>query len=189
MYCKHPAVVIGILTGVLVASQGCQSSPPPVFPDTRGTHFSEGADIQGDDRTVQAILSLFKKAEDAVLRKDLDGLMALYSEDYKHGGYTKDSVKAVWSDLFTQYHDFGGTHIFSKIKVEAGKTVPLAHVTCTGSLWAMFNETGQRVNIDSWYGEVHHLTFEHGAWHLAGTFWEIPRAKESRSTFLPHPFF
>lgn len=189
MYDKYPAVAIGILTGVLVASQGCQSSPPPVFSDIRGTHLSEGADIQGDDRTVQAILSLFKKAEDAVQRKDLDGLMDLYSEDYKHGGYTKNSVRAVWRDLLTQHHDFAGAHIFSKIKVDAGKTVPVAHVTCTGSLWAMSNETGQRVNIDSWYGEVHHLTFEHGTWHLAGTFWEIPRANEQRPAFLPHPFF
>jgi len=172
-----------------VASQGCQSSPPPVFPDITGTHLSEGVEIQGDDQTVQAILSVFKKAEDAVKRKDLDGLMALYSENYKHGGYTKDSVRAVYSDLFAQYRDFSGTHIFSKIKIEAGKTVPAAHVTCTGSLWAISNETGQRVNIDSWYGEVHHLISERGAWHLAGTFWEIPRAKESRPAFLPHPFF
>jgi hypothetical protein len=189
VYDKHPAVAIGILTGVLMASQGCQSSPPPVFPDSSGTHLSAGADIQGDDQTVQAILSLFKKAEDAVKRKDLDGLMALYSEDYKHGGYTKDSVRAVSSDLFTHYHEFSGNHIFSKIKVDATKTVPQAHVTCTGSLWAISNETGQRVNIDSWYNEVHHLTFDKGAWHLAGTFWEIPRAKESRPAFLPHPFF
>lgn len=189
MYYKHPAVAIGILAGVLVASQGCQSSPPPVFPDSSGTQLLEGADIQGDPQTVQAILSLFKKAEEAVKRKDLDGLMALYSEDYKHGGYTKDSVRAVSSDLFAHYHDFSGNHIFSKITVDTGKTIPQAHVTCTGSLWAMSNETGQRVNIDSWYGEVHHLTFEHGAWHLAGTFWEIPRAKESRPAFLPHPFF
>ena len=62
MYYKHPAIAIGILTGVLVVSQGCQSSPPPVFPDTTGIHLSEGADIQGDDQTVQAVLSVFKKA-------------------------------------------------------------------------------------------------------------------------------
>ncbi len=183
------SVVVGILAGVLMTSQGCQSSPPSVVSDISGTHLSEGADIQGNDQSVQAILSLFKKAEDAVKREDLDGLMTLYSEDYKHGGYTKDSVRAVYSDLFAQYRDFSGTHIFSKIKVDAGKTIPLAHVTCSGSLWAISNETGQRVNIDSWYNEVHHLTFDHGAWHLAGTFWEIPRAKESRPAFLPHPFF
>jgi hypothetical protein len=189
VYYKHPAVAIGILTGVLVASQGCQTSPPPVFPEISGTHLAEGADIQGDPQTVQAILALFKKAEDAVKRKDLDGLMALYSEQYKHGGYTKDTVRATSSDLFAQYHDFSGTHVFSKIKVDATKTIPQAHVTCTGSLWAISNETSQRVNIDSWYGEVHHLTFEHGTWQMAGTFWEIPRAKESRPAFPPHPFF
>lgn len=189
MYYKYPAVAIGVLIGVLVASHGCQSSAPPVFPDVKGTHLEGGAEIQGDPQTVQAILSLFKKAEEAVQRKDLDGLMELYSEDYKHGGYIKNSVRAVWSDLFANYHDFGGTHLFSKIKVESGKPVPVTHVTCTGSLWALSNETGQRVNIDSWFGEVHHLTFERGAWHLAGTFWEIPRPNEQRPAFLPHPFF
>ena len=189
MYCKHPGVTFGILLGLVIVSQGCQTSPPPVFPDTSGTHISQGADIQGDEKDVQAILAIFQKAEEAVHRKDVDALMALYSENYSHGGYTKDSVRAVWSDLFANHRDFSGTHIFSTVKVEARKTQPIAHVTCTGSLWAISNETGQRVNIDSWYGEVHHLIFQHGVWHLAGTFWEIPRAKESRPAFLPHPFF
>lgn len=189
MYDKHPAVAIGILTGVLVASQGCQSAPPPVSSDISGTHLSRGADIQGDEKTIQAIMSMFKQAEDAVHRKDLDALMELYSENYSHGGYTKDSVRAVWRDLFERYHDFSGAHIFSTIKVDARKTQSVAHVTCTGNLSAISNETGQRVNIDSWYAEVHHLVFQHGVWHLAGTFWEIPRAKESRPAFLPHPFF
>ena len=189
MYDKHSAVVIGVLTGMLVASQGCQSSPPPVFPDITGIHLSEGAEIQGDDQTVQAILSVFKKAEDAVNHNDLDGLMALYSENYLHGGYTKDSVRAVWTDLFTKYRDFTGTHTFSKIKIQTDKRLPAAHVTCTGSLWAISNETGQRVQIDSWNGEVHHLISERGAWYMAGTYWEIPPGKESRPTFRPHPFF
>ena len=189
MYDKHSAVVIGILTGMLVASQGCQSSPPPVFPDITGIHLSEGAEIQGDDQTVQAILSVFKKAEDAVSHKDLDGLMALYSESYLHGGYTKDSVRAVWTDLFTKYRDFTGTHTFSKIKIQTDKRVPAAHVACTGSLWAISNETGQRVQIDSWNGEVHHLISERANWYIAGTYWEVPPGNEQRPTFRPHPFF
>lgn len=186
--CLAVAIVI-LIMGAVIVSQGCQSAPPPVFTGISGTHLSPGADIQGDEKNVQAILAIYQKAGEAVRRKDLDGLMALYAESYKHSGYTKDSVRAVWSDLFAHYHDFSETHIFSAIKVEAGKTLPVAHVTCTGSLWAISDETGQRVNIDSWYGEVHHLIFEHGAWHLAGTFWEIPRAKESRPAFLPHAFF
>jgi hypothetical protein len=189
VYYKHPAVAIGILAGVLVASQGCQSSPPPVFPNIGGPHLSEGAVIQGDNKTAQAILSVFKKGEDAVHSKDLDALMDLYSENYKHGGYTKGSVREVWKDLFDHNHDFVGSHIFSKITIETVKTVPYSHVTCTGSLWAVSNETGQRVNLDSWYGDVHNLIYEGGTWRLAGMYFEIPRSKESGPGSLPHPFF
>lgn len=184
---KSLAVATAILTGAVLASQGCQSAP--VLPDVSGTHLAHEANVQGDEKTIQAIMSVFKQAEEAVHRKDLDALMGLYADDYSHGGYTKASIRAVWHDLFERYHDFSSTHIFTAIKVEARKAVPIAHITCSGSLWAISNETNHRVNIDSWYGEVHHLTNEHGAWRLAGTFWEIPRAKESRPAFLPHPFF
>jgi hypothetical protein len=186
---KCSAAAVAILISLVILSHGCQSAPPPVVPGISGTHLSQGADIRGDEKTVQAILSVFKQAEDAVHRKDLDALMELYSENYSHGGYTKDSIRAVWSNLFEQYRDFSGAHIFSAINVDARKTQSVAHVTCTGNLWAISNETGQRVNIDSWFGEAHHLVFEREAWRLAGTFWEIPRAKESRPLFLPHPFF
>ena len=190
MYNNYSRLACGIiLLGVVGVSQGCQTSAPPISSEVSGTHVSQGADLQGDEKQIQAILAMFKKAEEAVRREDLDALMALYADDYKHGGYNKDGVRAVWNDLFARHRDFAGAHIFSKIKVETGKPIPLAHVTCTGSLWAISDETGQRVNIDSWYGEVHHVTFDHGAWHLAGTFWEIPRGKESRPAFLPHPFF
>lgn len=178
-----------LLLGLTVVSQGCHTSGPALVPDTTGTHLSQGADLQGDPKQIQAIFAMFAKAEEAVQRKDLDALMSLYADNYQHGGYSKDAVRAVWSDVFARHRDFAGAHIFSKITVDSGKPIPLAHVTCTGGLWAVSDETGQRVNIDSWYGEVHHVTFDHGAWHLAGTFWEIPRAKESRPAFLPHPFF
>ena len=189
MYYKHPAIVMGILTGVLMASQGCQSSPSPVYPAKTGIHLSEGADVQGDDQTVQAVLSVFKKAAEAVDRKDLDGLMALYSDNYLHGGYTKDHVREAWHDLFAKYHDFSGTHTLSKIVIEANKKVPAAHVTDTGSGWAISNKTDERVQLDSWTGEVHHLIYERGGWYLAGTYWEIPPGHETRPTFRPHAFF
>ena len=189
MHYKHPAIVIGILTGVLVGSQGCQSSPSPVLPDTTYMHLSEGVDIQGDDQTVQAVLSVFKKAAEAVNHKDLDGLMALYSDNYLHGGYTKEHVREAWYDLFAKYHDFSGTHTFSKIVIEANKKVPAAHVTDTGIGWAISNKTNERVQLDSWTGEVHHLIYERGGWYLAGTYWEIPPGHETRPTFRPHAFF
>ncbi len=186
---KYPVVAMTILMGVAIVSQGCQSDLLPVISNISGAHLSQDAGIHGDEKGIQAIMSVFKQAEEAVHHKDLDALMALYSEHYSHGGYTKDSIRAVWSDLFEHYHEFSSRHIFSAIKVGARNTQPIAHVTCTGSLWAMSNETGQRVMIDIWHGEVHHLIFENVTWHLAGTLGEIPRAKESDPTSRPHPFF
>ena len=186
MYCKRRAVTIGLLMGGIIGLQGCTQ---PTFPDLRGTHLPPAADIQGDEKNVEAIKSVFMRAEDAIHRKDLSALMELYSESYKHGGYTKNTVKAVWEDLFEHNHDFSDTHIFSKIKIERQKAQPQAQITCTGSLWAISNDTAKRVNIDSWYGEIHYLTYEQGSWRLAGHFWEIPRGKETRPTLLPHPFF
>jgi hypothetical protein len=186
---KGLTLTIAMVIGAILASQGCQSAPPPAISDISGTHFAEGAVIQVDKNSSQAILSLFKEAEDAVHREDLDALMTLYSDHYSHGGYTKDDVRAFWRDLFKHYHDFSVAHIFSVIKMDMRQKLLVAHVTCTGYVVAISNETGQRVNIDSWLGEVHHLTFEHERWHLGGTFWEIPRAKESRPAIMPHPFF
>jgi hypothetical protein len=92
--------------------------------------------------TAADIQKSFKQAEDALKRTDLDSLMDFYADQYKHRGFTKDSLKAEWKHLFREYTD----------------RVPLtAQVTCTGSLWAISNDTNQRVNIDSWYNEIHYL--------------------------------
>jgi hypothetical protein len=122
------------------------------------------------------------------MRRDLDTLMALYSEGYKHHGYTKEIFRTIWNDLFQDYHDFSSTHIFSKIRVEVERTAKTAMITCTGSLWATSNFTGQRVNIDSWFGDIHYLIYEGGAWRLQGHAWDAAM-KETRYALPPHPFF
>ena len=82
------------------------------------------------------------------------------------------------------------THILTRFVVEENRTPPTAQVTCSGSLWAISNQTGERVNIDSWFGEVHYMIYEDGAWRIRGQAWEPPLVeKESRFARPPHPFF
>jgi hypothetical protein len=138
---------------------------------------------------VDEILSTFKQAEDAVRHRDLDALMGLYAESYKHHGFTKDSLRTEWKNLFEDYHHFSSTHVLTRIAVESGKIPPTAQITCTGSLWAISNETNQRVNIDSWFGEVHYLTYADGVWRMRGHAWEVLNPKDTRVTRPPHPFF
>lgn len=83
------------------------------------------------------------------------------------------------------------THVLTRIEVvpDADKVPLTAQVTCTGSLWAISDETNQRVNLDSWYNEIHYLTYVAGAWRIQGHAWEVSNPPNSREGRPPHPFF
>ena len=173
-----------------VGLEGCQLfESRHSIPDLRGTYLAHDADIQADPKTTDEIVSAFKQAEAALQRGDLDGVMTLYAKSYKHHGYNEATLRGVWKDLFREYHDFSTTHVFSRIKVEPNKTPPTAQITCTGSLWGLSSRTGERVNIDSWFGELHYMLYENGSWRIQGHAWEARLDKETRSERPPHPFF
>ena len=172
--------------GIAIALQSCHS---PYVPDLDGTYVPHSATIQTDKKTEAEILRSFKQAEDAVKHKDIESLVNLYADNYRHTGYTKDSLRYEWTQLFERYHDFSMTHVLTRIVVDRGRTPPTADVTCTGSLWAISNETNQRVNIDSWFGEVHYLIYTDGVWRLRGHAWEMLNPKDTRTAPPPHPFF
>jgi hypothetical protein len=157
------------------------------MPDIGRTQLAHGAVIQADERALTEILDTFSKSDEALGRKDLDSLMMIYSQSYKYHGYDKDRLRLLWEDLFRQYDRFSTTHVFSKIVVNAQATPPTAEVTCSGSLWAVSKLTGQRVNIDSWFGDVHHLIYGAGAWRIRGHAWDPP--DPGRFVLSPHPFF
>ena len=182
-------VVVWIILAVALHLQGCHLGPMPSVPDVSGTYISHSAVIQADKNTVNEILSTFKQAEEAVQRRDLDALMALYADNYKHHGFTKDTLRTEWKQLFQDYRDFSTTHVLTRIAVESDKTPQSAQVTCTGSLWAISNETNERANIDSWFGEVHYLTYVDGVWRMRGHAWEVLNPKDTRMARPPHPFF
>jgi len=184
---RATVMAISVIMGLMIELQGCRLGLQPSMPDIGATTIAHTAEIQGDDQTIKDIMSTFKRADDALRRMDLNALMDLYSDDYTHHGYTKELIRRRWEGLFQGYYDFSSTHVFSKITVEVGK-VPKIEITCTGSLWATSTRTGERVNIDSWFGAVHLLTYEGGAWRIRGHAGEIPRM-ETRYTLPPHPFF
>lgn len=181
-------LAVGTLAVSVIGLAGCRFGPPPAMPDIGKTEIAYGADIQADEQTVRTLLDTFKRADEALHRQDVDALMTLYSRNYKYHGYDKDRLRLLWEDLFRLYVQFSTTHVFSKIVVNATATSPTAEIMCSGSIWAVSNLTGQRVNIDSWFGDVHHLVYEDGAWRISGHAWgDIP--KPGRYVLSPHPFF
>ena len=185
MRCSMRMAIIGICLGVVTGLQACQY----YIPDLDGTYVAHSADIQADRKTLNDILSAFKRAEAALHRRDIDGIMELYSDSYTYQSFNKLTLRKVWADLFQENHDFSTTHVFTKIKLEADNTPQTAQIVCTGSLWAISNETNERVNLDSWFGEVHHMVSENGTWRIRGHAWEVLAEKEPRFARPPHPFF
>jgi hypothetical protein len=62
-----------------------------------------------------------------------------------------------------------------------------AEVTCTGALWGIGTESGQKVTIDSWSDEVHYLVKEDGKWRIIGNAGVAPETP--RFGHAPHPLF
>ena len=180
---------VGLISslGIVLILQSCYL----YVPDLDGTYVPRSATIHTDKNTAADILKSFRRAEDALKRKDLDSLMDFYADNYKHGGFTKDSLRAEWHHLFQGYRDFSATHVLTRIEVvlDAHRVPLTAQITCTGSLWAISNDTNQRVNIDSWYNEVHYLLYVEGAWRIQGHAWEVLRPTDTRTARPPHPFF
>ncbi len=152
---------LGVLAGVALWLHGL------CLPVLAKHRIAMGADIGADKTTVREIQSMFHRADNAMLEGDVDALMAVYSDSYSNLGLTKDDMKEMWGDMFRRYRRFVSSHSFSRIDVTPGKH-PRAEVTCSGSLWATSKETGKRVSIDSWLGEVHVLVRENGEWRIRG---------------------
>ncbi|HXV68556.1 MAG TPA: hypothetical protein VD738_06490 [Nitrospira sp.] len=146
-----------------------------------------GSVIEVDEPTVNAVVTLFERAEQAIKAHDLETVMAVYAAQYNYHGLKKDDIRRVWKDLFDEYGEIASTHLFTKInKVGSGRSAVL-EVTCTGHLWAVSKTSGLYVPIDSWHEEVHYLVFEEGEWRIRGNVGESPRVLPFGTA--PHPLF
>lgn len=172
-----------VALGATMWLHGCAVAP---LMHRGGIMVDRFAEVKADDKTVGEILAAFNRAEDAVHAQNLDALMNIYSQGYSYHGFTRGDLRKIWGDLFTHYQGLTSNHIFSRIATESGKQ-PTAEITCTGSLWGISKDNGERVNIDSWYGEVHHLVYEDGAWRVRGHAGPTPKVLQFGVT--PHPFF
>jgi ketosteroid isomerase-like protein len=173
-----------VLVSMLLFLAACNI---PALPDAGEIHIGRWAEIKGSDKDVSEILAAFNRAEEALHARDLDGLMALYSEQYHYHGLSKSDLRKIWEEMFASYGNLASTHTFSRIHVGGSAKEPTADITCTGSLWGSSKETGKRVFIDSWFYEIHHVVYENGAWRIRGHAGEDTKALPFGTS--PHPFF
>lgn len=139
-------------------------------------------------QTAKELLSTFELAELAMQARDLDGIMALYSDDYYYHGLKKADIRKVWHQLFEHYQDLESFHTFSVMRTVGSGSKLTAEMTCTGVVWGTAKDTKLRAPVDSWYEEVHYLRKENGRWRIVGNV-----GGESQPVLQfgvsPHPLF
>ncbi len=172
---------IGLGLGILLAL--C----PVVVPVSAQTEILPGSVGTLDSQTVDAVVAVFHKADEAVHNRDLDAVMALYSEQYNYHGLRKADIRKVWADLFDEYREISDRHLFSKIAKTRSGSMGIIEITCTGSLSGISTTSGLHIPIDSWYEETHYLALEDGVWRIRGNAGEAPRVLPFGTA--PHPLF
>ncbi len=146
-----------------------------------------GAAADLDQATTNEVMNTFRQADEALRARNVDGVMALYSEQYDYHGLKKVDMRKVWMNLFDEFQDLADVHHFSRLTKVGSGSKTIIEATCTGSLSGLSKTGGLRVPIDSWYEEVHYMTFEDGQWRIRGNVGDSPRFMPFGTS--PHPLF
>ena len=172
----HTGLILLILVFVVPLSE--------LFPMTQ---ILPDATVEGDPQHIREIIGTFDRAQEAIRAQDLEAMMSLYAPNYDYRGLKKAGIRQIWAELFSHYDFIANIHTFSAIKIGGTATRPTAEITCTGSLWARSVETKERISIDSWNQEVHHLVREEDGWRIVGHLGGKPVIRQFGSA--PHPLF
>ena len=178
---------VSLRVGCVTLLTACICAGLPVQADAK-TQLLPGGIQEADSDTLNELLSTFEQAEQAIQVRDLDKIMALYSEDYLYHGLKKADVRKIWKQLFDHYKELESFHTFSVVRASGSAGKLVVEMTCSGELWGTSKDTTLRSPIDSWYEEIHFLKKENGRWRIAGNVGgeSIPVLQFG---VAPHPLF
>lgn len=188
---NKPAVLFALSAlmwlGLSTESRAAVEVLPEASMTVDGVAIADHGAIAGQP-VLQELVAAFNRAESAVQRQDLEGLLKFYAQAYNYHGLKRADVRRIWSEVFEHYTGLSSTHLFSDIKVLRSGTQRRAEVTCTGGLYGSERTGGQRITLDSWFREVHFLVREDGAWRFLGNAGQAPGTAPFTST-PHHPLF
>ena len=148
-------------------------------------HIDPAAKKVLGETAYDGIAAFFNSAERAVETKDLESLMALYSERYTDGRHNKESAAEVWKRIFSTFDSMATHHDMKLISVSGKRNVVI--LRCSGLLLGVPDFQENAITIDTWDQQDHILANEDGAWVLLGTYGETHERVGSDKPM--HPLF
>lgn len=122
--------------------------------------------MKANMQDVDDIVAAYDKIEKALANEDLEAIMAFYADDYMHQGITKNQIRGLWANIFSNFDNLNSAHIFSAVVARDNE----AAVTCTGTLLGIPKVSKDKayVAVDKWVNVKHYLSKKDGTWKIVG---------------------
>ncbi|MCP4406850.1 MAG: nuclear transport factor 2 family protein [Gammaproteobacteria bacterium] len=120
------------------------------------------------EKTAKEVMSFFHRAETAIQSRDLEAIMALYSDGYRDGDHDKAAARKIWERIFKRFTELATRHNMSLVTTSSDKDLVI--MRCSGILLGIPEGSGGPIPIDNWNQQDHVLKKEDGQWKLIGTF-------------------
>jgi len=173
---------------ILIAASiftGIASGTEHQLSDKYSMHVDPAAKQQLGEQTYNEVMAFFQSAENAVETKDLESLMALYSDNYSDGEHDKKSARQIWERIFSRFEKMAMHHNMKLGKASSDKNMIVFQ--CSGLLLGLPDPKERLITIDNWTNQDHVLVKEAGKWKLIGTYG--PERKRLWFDKPMHPLF
>ena len=179
MMCGAPVLIAASLFTGIASAEEHQLS------DKYFMEVDPAAKQQLGEQTYNEVLTFFHSAEKAIETKDLEALMALYSDSYSDGEHDKKSARQIWERIFSRFEKMAMHHNMKLGKASSDKNMIVFQ--CSGLLLGVPDIKKGPITIDNWTKQDHVLVKEGGKWKLIGTYG--PERKRLWFDKPMHPLF
>lgn len=121
------------------------------------------------EKVMKGVIKFFEEAEYAIETENLEGLMELYSANYRNGPHARDDARRIWKRIFDEFDGLATIHNM-RIENYSAKTGVMI-IRCTGILMGNPKDDPalDLISIDTWTSADHVIVNEGGVWRLLGT--------------------
>lgn len=147
-----------------------QSSQTNVYQasDRYTLNIDPAAKQQLGEQTFNEVTMFFQKAKKAIETKNMDALMAQYSDNYRDGDLDKKSVEQAWRKIFARVDSPATLNNLKLVSISADRNMVV--LQSSGLLVGVPGDERWPVTIDNWNKQDHILIKEAGEWKLIGIY-------------------
>ena len=131
-------------------------------------NIDPAAKQQLGEQTFNEVAMFFQAAQKAIETKNMEELMAHYSDNYRDGDLDKKSVEQAWRRIFATVDSLATLNNMELVSISADRNMVV--LQSSGLLVGVSDDEKMPVTIDNWNKQDHILVKEAGEWKLIGIY-------------------